>query len=75
MENLPVYPVGLSLHILPQGIVQLAISTLRYSNCSDEEIAAYACNTLALILEKNNFVITKKENSLSLLVFAENRNQ
>lgn len=55
------------LEITPEGVIQLAISTLRHSDSSDAEMAAYTCEMLSLIMQKNNRIIEAKK--LGVLIF------
>lgn len=54
--------------ITPKGIIQLAISTLRRSEASDEEIAEYADRILSFIVTENNYSV-KARSTLGGLVF------
>ena len=59
-DSLPINVVDNCASISPKGIITLAISEMRKSECSDEDIAAYACNILSAIMIKNNFIIEDK---------------
>lgn len=49
----PINMIGNKTIVSPEGIIQLALSKYRHSNCSDGELAAYIAEFLGFVMRYN----------------------
>jgi len=61
LSNYPFQEIDSKYEINPKGIIQLSLSRLRESRCSDAELANYIARFLGIMMNKNNLIIDTED--------------
>ena len=61
LSNYPYNQVDDKLEVSPTGIIQLSLSRMRESRCSDYELAKYIADFLGMMMYKNKLIIDTED--------------